>query len=124
MKKKEKLSEKIKRVKGSSLRNKMVKDVCEEIAWRFIEATHECRLDGRAPLSVVEKISPWEHLVGDDDDSDKKWDDLYNAMKISFSFGYVLGQLFDIPDIDITPIKELLKKENVCLYMPHEKKAA
>lgn len=126
MKKKEILSEKIERGKKNaqarrekSQKTKMIRDLCEKIAWKFIEPSHNGEVDGPYPLQIVDEICPWENLVKDD-----QWDRLYDAMKTSFSFGYTLGQMLDVPGIDITPIKELLKERKVLLYLPHEKKAA
>jgi hypothetical protein len=124
MKKREKIDKREKNVqrKERSRKTKMIRELCEAIAWRFIAASHEGLVDGPYPLQIVDEICPWENLVSDDDDG--KWDSLNRAMESSFAFGYVLGQMLDIPDIDITPIKELLKERKVLLYLPHEKKAA
>lgn len=98
----------------------MITDLCEKVAWRFLAASHVGEVDGPYPLQLVDEICPWENLVGD---GDGKWDKLYDAMKASFAFGYVLGQMLDISDIDITPIKDLLRERQVLLYLPRERKA-
>lgn len=100
---------------------KAIRDLCDKISWRFDVGSHQGNVDGPYILGLVnEKIAPWEKLV----DGDNEWNRLYEAMKTSFGFGYVLGQLLDIPDINITPIKDLLRKEKILLYMPRENKAA
>ena len=104
-------------------KTKAIRDLCGKIVWRFDAGSHYSEVDGPYVLGLVDqKIAPWEYLAGDDDD--KGWDRLYEAMKTSFGFGYALGQMLDIPDIDITPIKDFLRKERILLYLPRKKKAA
>ena len=55
--------------------------------------------------------------------------DFESAMvSVSFSFGYVFGQMFDIPFSElqkaIEAIKRVLKEEKLIPYFPKERKAA
>ena len=111
----------IQRANKNAQRMKVIKELCDKIAWLFDMPSNQGLSDGPELFNLIDEISPWQELMGDDDsDFDKLW----TAMHVSFGFGYALGQMLDLPEIDVTPIKELLRKEKALIYLPHEKKAA
>jgi len=48
------------------------------------------------------------------------------SSRISFGFGFVLGQMFDLTaaKTNVESLKEVLKAESILPYLPREKKAA
>lgn len=120
MKKKEKLSEKIERIKKNPSRIKVVKELCEKIFDAFEMPGDD---EGSRPSVLIDELASWQDIVPDTI-ANERFEDLYRAIKTAFAMGYVTGQILDLPDIDISPIKDFLREKKALLYMPHEKKAA
>jgi hypothetical protein len=119
--KKESGSGRVRKAEERQKRIETVMETCKAIAWEFIAPPNSGDAKGDPPLSILEDICPWEDLVNEDDG---KWDRLYKAMQGAFGFGYVLGQMLDLPGVDITPVKDFLRERKGLIYVPHEKKAA
>lgn len=49
-------------------------------------------------------------------------------VSVAFSFGYLFGQMFDVPDPkiqkDLEAVKILMKEKKLLTYLPRERKAA
>jgi hypothetical protein len=105
---------------GSSQIRSRIEKLCDKIAWLFEMPSNQGHVDGPELFNLIDKISPWQELIGD---KDSDFDKLSTAMHVSFGFGYTLGQILDLPEVDITPIKDLLRKEKALIYLPHEKAA-
>ncbi len=106
--KKESGPSRIQKAQESMKRWKAQRDLCEKIL-------EEPNTDGVLFSLIDRMVPPVDSEEWDEQDCER--------MIVSFAFGYVVGQMLDMPDIDITPIKDLLRKEKVLVYMPHEKKA-
>ena len=120
--KKESGPDRIQRAQEEARKAKVIRDLCDRIIWLFDMPANQGMDGSEIEISnLIEKISPWQSKVSNDD---AIWEALWQSYKVAFGFGYALGQMLDLPDIDITPIKELLKEKRGVLYMPHEKKAA
>jgi len=116
------ISDRIRKVKEAAEKWKAIRELCNKMVWFFDMPCNQGLEGSEIELSnLIEEISPWQHQVSDEDG---KFEKVWDGVKLSFGFGYALGQMLDLPDIDITPIKELLKERKVLLYLPHEKKAA
>ncbi len=74
------------------------------------------------PSMFIDELCDWGKLVGPD--ADEKFEKLYDAIKVAFGVGYVVGQMLDLnSDVDLAPIKKALREKGALLYMPHEKTA-
>ena len=120
MKKKETVSEKIEKAKASLLRTKVLKELCENIFEAFEIPAGNTDAFELYPSSLMDQVSPWTNLSK----SDENFDKLYDAIKVSFAFGYAVGQALDVPELDSTPILDFLREKKSLLYLPHRKKAA
>ena len=116
----------IQRTNQNAQKIKSIRKLCEEIVWAFEMPANQGELDGDEIFILIDDISPWQSEIssnknfGEDDD---KYERVLEAMKVSFGFGYALGQMLDLPDIDIKPIQEFLREKKSLLYLPHKKKA-
>ena len=124
--KKEKLSKKIERAKGNLSRTKALKELCERIFDAFeMPGNNTGVVEGPEPSVLIDMLAPWQDLVPDNTlEGPNPFDNLYQAIKVSFALGYVIGQALDVPEIDTKPILDFLKEKKSLLYLPHEKKAA
>jgi hypothetical protein len=111
-------SSRIQKVEEKAQKAKVIKDLCNRIVWLFNMPANQ-GLDGsEVELSnLIDEIAPWQKWAGNDENFGR----LYEAMKVSFGFGFALGQMLDLPEIDISPIKDVLRERKALLYMPHEK---
>jgi hypothetical protein len=115
------VSDRIKKVNEAAKKWKAIRKLCDKMVWFFDMPCNQGMEGSEIELSsLIDEISPWQNI----DHNDEEFSRLWSAVKVSFGFGYALGQMLDLPDIDITPIKELLREKRALLYMPHEKKAA
>ena len=119
---KESATTRMERVEGNAQKAKVIRELCNKIAWVFDAPANQGMGGSEIEISnLIETISPWQSKVSDDDPT---WEALWQAYKVAFGFGYALGQTLDLPDIDIKPIKDLLREEKTLIYMPREKEAA
>ena len=116
MKKKEKVSEKIEKIKRVSSRIKIVRELCETVFDEF-EMPKSGFHSRSMPSVSIDELAPWQNLVEDD----RVFENLYRAIKVSFAMGYVVGQALDVPDIDTTPVLDFLRERKSLLYLPHKK---
>lgn len=124
MKKKESISSKIEKTKENLSKTKTLRELCERIFDAFeMPGFNTGALEGPEPSVLIDELAPWQNLVPDTLKSPSPFENLYQAIKVSFAIGYAVGQMLDIPEIDITPIKELLREKKSLLYVPHEKAA-
>ena len=115
-------SSRMKRVSEKEVARRRIRELCEKIVWLFDLPANQGIEGSEVEIStLIDKISPWQNIPHD---TDEEFEKFWSAIKVSFGFGYALGQMLDLPDIDITPIKELLREKKALLYMPHERKAA
>ena len=121
MKKKETVSEKIEKAKESASKTKKLRELCEEIFEAFEIPTGNTNAFELMPSEAMDQVAPWTSLAGG---KDEEFEKLYTAMKVSFAFGYAIGQALDVPEIDTKPILDFLREKKSLLYLPHEKKAA
>lgn len=77
-------------------------------------------------MIAINSASPWEHMIYGDIkfEPDRMVDMICKAMKVSFAFGYVIGQGLDVSEIDTEPIMGFLREKRTLFHFPHEKKAA
>ena len=106
---------------------KVIRELCNEMVWLFDMPANQ-GMDGSEIMisNLIDEIAPWQKEIGEEDGSlseDSKFVRVWEGIKVSFGFGYALGQMLDLPEIDITPIKDLLRDRRALLYMPHEKAA-
>jgi hypothetical protein len=119
MKKKETVSSKIEKAKESLSRTKTLRELCERIFEAFeMPGFNTGALEGPTPSHLIEELAPSDSL------NEENFEKLYEAVKVSFAFGYVIGQALDVPEIDTKPILDFLREKKSLLYVPHEKKAA
>lgn len=117
--KKESGPSRIQKVEGNIGKMKAIREVCKEILWAFDMPSNQGEIEGPEISTLIEQISPWQELPHNEGEFEVYWE----AFKVSFGLGYALGQMLDLPEIDITTIKELLREKKALLYMPHEKAA-
>jgi len=117
-----KKNSKIKKAKENLEKMKVVKDRCSEIFYAF-ECPGGGEIEGPELSILTDEITPWQDLVTDTIEN-SPFTRLFDALKVSFAMGYVIGQMLDVPEIDTTPIQELLREKKSLLYLPHKKKAA
>ncbi len=115
--KKKIVSSRMDEAKKHSEKKKAIMKRCDDIALVFISNDE---VEGHDPFYMLDDLCPWNNLVEDDNVFDK----LYEVLRICFALGYVVGQTVDMPNTDITPIQEFLRKEKALAFVPHERKAA
>ncbi len=125
MKKKQNLSEKIERAKGASSRTKAVKDLCEKITTAFECPGFDGNVEGPEISELINQLTPWQSISPEDmkKDNDNGFGRLWEAIRVSFGLGYVVGQALDVPEIDTTPVLDFLREKRSILYLPHKKAA-
>jgi hypothetical protein len=101
-----------------------VLELCNKVSWFFDMTSNQGLTEGPELFNLINEIYPWEQIIPDSDDPNMdRFHEIYTAMHVAFGFGYALGQMLDIPEIDIRPIKELLREKKAVIYLPHEKAA-
>lgn len=118
-----KKNSKIEKAKKNLQKMKEVKECCTDIFWAFEGPGSGGTVEGPEVSILIDEIAPWQNLVKDTVE-DGPFTKLYDAIKVSFAMGYVIGQILDVPEIDTTPIQDLLREKKSLLYLPHKKKAA
>ena len=113
-------SDKIRKAEEKNRKAKIVRELCDKIVWYFDMPSNQGLTCGPELSNVIDKVSPWQREASDEDG---KFEKIWEGVKVSFGFGYALGRMLDIPDIDVTPIEDFLREEKALLYLPHRKAA-
>ncbi len=127
MKKKVKESgpDRIQKAKENLSKVKSVRDLCEKIVDAFECPGLDGTVEGPEISELVNELTPWQSISPDNmkKERDEGFSRLWEAIKVSFAIGYVVGQALDVPEIDTAPILDFLREKKSILYLPHKKAA-
>ena len=77
--------------------------------------------------TMVEDRRKWSCQELTDDEKNKIDELAYSAYQIPLAFGYVLGQMYDIPCQDVQEsvdaIKQVIREKGLLPYLPRERRA-